>query len=374
MAQKDYYEILGVSRGASDAEMKKAYRRLAFQYHPDRNPGNKSAEERFKEINEAYACLSDPEKRAYYDQFGFAEGIGISPGFDFGFGDIFEDFFGDFFDTFTGRKRPRPQKGRDLSYDLDITFEESVFGVEKVIQVPRWLTCPSCEGSGSKPGKEPLLCPTCKGTGQRRFQQGFFTVSRTCGHCHGEGKIITDPCHECKGKKKIERQRDISVKVPAGVEIGSRLRLSGEGELGRFGGPPGDLYIIINVKPHPIFERKGNNIYCRVPISFTIAALGAEIDVPTINGKANLRIPPGTQSGKILKLRGEGIPEPKGNSRGDQIVEIIVEIPTRLNARQRELLEEFARISGEEISPLSKGFIEKVRDLFGTKEEVGSRG
>lgn len=372
MAKRDYYEILGVKKGASDAELKKAYRKLALQYHPDRNPGDKASEERFKEINEAYACLSDPQKRAYYDQFGVAEGIGAGTGFG-GFGDIFEDIFGDFFGTFTGRTRTRAQRGIDLRYDLDISFEESAFGVEKRIKVPRWVTCSTCEGSGSKPGKGPITCTTCKGTGQIRYQQGFFSVSRTCSRCHGEGKIITEPCPECGGKKKTERERIISVKIPAGVETGSRLKLTGEGELGSFGGPPGDLYIIINVKPHPIFERDRDDILCRVPISFPMAALGTEIEVPTLEGKATLRIPPGTQSGRLFKLRGKGMPSLRVHGRGDEIVEVIVETPTKLNARQKELMEEFARISGEDVNPMNKGFIEKVRSLFVSAEEIGSR-
>lgn len=372
MAKRDYYEILGVHRNASDAEIKKAYRRLALQCHPDRNPGDKASEEKFKEINEVYACLSDPQKRSYYDQFGVAEGIGVGTGFG-GFGDIFEDIFGDFFGTFTGRTRTRPQKGVDLRYDLDIEFEESVFGAEKRIKIPRWVTCPNCEGSGSRAGKRPVVCNTCKGSGQIRYQQGFFSVSRTCGHCHGEGKVITDPCPECSGKKKVERERIISVRVPAGVETGSRLKLTGEGELGNFGGSPGDLYIIINVRPHPVFEREGDDIICKASINFPMAALGGEIEVPTLEGKTNLRIPSGTQSGKLFRLRGKGIQRLRGHGKGDEIVRVVVEIPTKLNIRQRELLEELAKISGEDLNPQNKGFMEKVKNLFSSTEEVGKK-
>lgn len=371
MAKRDYYEILGVSRGASDTELKRAYRKLALQYHPDKNPGDKASEERFKEINEAYACLSDPQKRANYDQFGTAEGIGMGAGFG-GFGDIFGDIFGEFFGTFRGT-RTRAQKGVDLRYDLDISFEESAFGVEKKINVPRWVTCHICQGTGSKPGKGPLTCPSCKGTGQQTYQQGFFSISRTCGRCQGEGTIISDPCQECGGKKKVKRERIISVRVPAGVETGSRLKLTGEGELGIFGGPPGDLYIIIDVIPHPIFEREGDDVICRIPISFSMAALGGEIKVSTLEGKSVLKIPSGTQSGKLFKLKGKGIPRLRGHGRGDEIVEVVVAVPDKLNARQKELLEEFARISGEDIACLGKGFMEKVKNLFGTTEEVGTK-
>jgi len=368
---KDYYQILGVDRNATEEEIKRAYRKLALKYHPDRNPGDKSCEEKFKEINEAYACLSDPQKRANYDKFGTAEGV--ETGFDFGFGDfassfgdIFGDIFGDLFGDFTRRRRVRPTKGQDLRYDLDITLKEAVFGTEKIIDIPRWETCPRCNGSCCKPGKGPLTCPTCRGTGQTRLQQGFFTISRTCGRCGGVGTIITDPCTECKGKGKVKRQRSISLKIPPGVDTGIRLKVTGEGEAGSHGGPPGDLYVVINVIPHPFFKRKGNDLHCEVPISFTQAALGAEIEVPTIDGKSFIKIPPGTPSGRVFHLKGKGVPKLGGYGRGDQYVTVFIDVPKKLTPRQKELLREFAQISGEDVS---KKFLDKVKDIF-TKEQA----
>ncbi|TAL27539.1 MAG: molecular chaperone DnaJ [Nitrospirae bacterium] len=361
---KDYYEILGVSRDASEADLKKAYRQLAMQYHPDRNPDNKESEDKFKEINEAYSCLSDAQKRAHYDRFGTAEGVGAGAGyspFGAGFGDVFEDIFGDFFGTFTGQGRTRPAKGDDLRYDLDITLMEAAFGVEKVLEVPRWENCAECRGTGAAPGKGPVTCSNCKGTGQVRFQQGFFSVSKTCGKCHGEGRIITDPCKKCKGQGKTRQHRNISVKIPAGVDTGSKLRMSGEGELGIYGGPPGDLYIFLNVSEHPFFKREGMNLYCKVPVSFPQAALGAEIEVPTLDGSTKIKIPPGAPSGKSFHVKGKGMPRPGGHQRGEQVVIINIEVPKHLTQRQKELLEEFAKINGDEVS---KGFKEKLRDLF----------
>jgi len=364
---KDYYDILGISRDASDADIKKAFRQLALKYHPDRNPENKESEEKFKVINEAYSCLCDPEKRANYDRFGTAEGLGAgySP-FGTGFGDIFEDIFGDFFGTFTGHRRPRPTKGNDLRYDLDITLMEAAFGTEKIIEVPRWEDCVECNGSGSAPGKIPVSCQNCKGTGQIRIQQGFFSISKTCGRCGGSGKVITDPCKACKGQGKVRKFRSIQLKMPAGVDTGSRLRMSHEGETGFHGGPPGDLYIILNVEEHPFFKREGNNLYCEVPLSFPQAALGAEIDIPTLDGTSNLKIPPGTPSDRIFHLKGKGIQKLGGHGRGDQIVRVYIDVPKKLTQRQKELLEEFAKINGDEVA---KSFKDKLKDIFTVAEK-----
>jgi|Deesub1362A_J573_1020465.scaffolds.fasta_scaffold00252_6 molecular chaperone DnaJ len=368
---KDYYEILGISRDATEEEIKRAYRKLALKYHPDRNPGDKTAEERFKEINEAYACLSDPEKRANYDRFGTAEGVGADFGFggfsDFAsnFSDIFDDIFGDFFGGFTGRRRRRATKGQDLRYDLEITLEEAVFGTQKRLTIPRWETCHVCEGTGSMPGRGPVVCPTCKGAGHTRLQQGFFSISRTCGRCNGTGSIITDPCKECKGHGRVKKKRVVTLKVPPGVDTGIRLKVTGEGEAGSYGGPPGDLYVMITVKPHPFFKRKGNDLHCEVPISFVQAALGAEIEVPTIDGNAKITIPAGTPSGRVFHLKGKGVPRLGSYGRGDQYITVYIDVPKKLTPRQRELLKEFAEISGENTS---ETWMDKIRHLFNHKE------
>jgi molecular chaperone DnaJ len=359
---KDYYELLGVSRDATEIEIKKAFRQMALKYHPDRNPDDKESEDRFKEVNEAYSCLIDQQKRANYDRFGTAEGegAGYSP-FGAGFGDIFEDIFGDFFGTFSGRQRTRPSKGSDLRYDLNITLMEAAFGVEKNLEIPRWEICAECGGSGSARGKTAATCHNCKGAGQIRIQQGFFSISRTCERCGGAGKVITHPCEECKGQGRIKKSKNININIPAGVDTGSRLRVSNEGEMGLHGGPRGDLYIYINVEEHPFFKRERNNIYCEVPISFPQAALGSEIEVPTIDGTAKIKISSGTPSGKIFHLRGKGIQRLGGHGKGDQIVQVYVDVPRSLTPKQKELLEEFAGIAGDEVN---KSFKEKIKDLF----------
>lgn len=365
----DYYNILEVDRKASDAEIKKAYRRLALKYHPDRNPNDKAAEDKFKEINEAYTCLSDPQKKSNYDRFGTAEGAGAGFGgfsggfgdFNSNFGDIFEDVFGNIFGDFSGRRRTRPAKGPDLRYDLEINLKDAVFGAEKKINIPRWENCSSCDGTGAKPGKGPAVCQTCKGTGQTKLQQGFFTIARTCGTCRGEGKIITDPCTKCKGQGKTRRERTVSLKIPVGVDTGIRLKVTGEGEAGSHGGPNGDLYVVIHVEPHPFFKRKDNDLLCEVPISFVQATLGGEIQVPTIDGESTIKIPAGTPSGKVFHLRGKGVPKLGGYGKGDQYVSVFIDVPKKLTPRQNELLREFAEISGDDVS---KGFMDKIKDMF----------
>lgn len=364
----DYYTILGVSRDASEEELKKAYRKMALKYHPDRNQGDKESESKFKEINEAYSCLSDPEKRAHYDRFGTAEGVGAGAGFGGfgGFGDVFEEFFGDFFGGFGRQGRPRPSKGADLRYDIELSLFEAASGLEKKIEVPRWESCQTCNGSGAKPGKGPVTCKTCNGTGQIRFQQGFFSVAKTCGDCGGHGSVILDPCSDCRGNGKIKKKRTLSVRIPAGVDKGTRLRMTGEGELGAQGGHPGDLYIFVNVKPHQFFKRYDQDIHCEVPINFTTAALGGEIEVPTLEDKAKLKIPAGTQSGYEFRLKGKGMPVVGSRSKGDQIVHVYIDVPKNLSTEQKELLRQLEEISG---NGTSKSFIEKFKEMFSATEK-----
>lgn len=362
-AKKDYYELLGVARNAGDDDLKKAYRKLALQYHPDRNPGDKPAEEKFKEISEAYSVLSDGQKRAQYDQFGHAAfGDGGAGGFSGGgFEDVFGDIFGEFFG---GGQRRRQSRGDDLRYNLAVKFEEAVSGTEKKIKIPRHGPCETCRGNGAKPGTAPQTCPTCRGRGQVAFQQGFFSVSRTCSQCQGQGSIIKDPCTGCNGAGRVRSMHTLSVKIPAGVDTGSRLKLRGEGETGPVGGSPGDLYVVIQVESHPIFVRENLDILCDVPISFVQAALGAEIDVPTLDGKVKMKIPGGTQSGKVFRMKGRGVKDVQGYQQGDQHVRVTVETPTHLTAKQKELLKEFAAIGGEDVNPMSKGFFDKMKQLF----------
>jgi len=368
--KRDYYEVLGVERTADPAAIKSAYRKLAHQYHPDKNQDSKDAEERFKEASEAYEVLSDPDRRARYDQFGHANG---SPFQDFGFGgggasinDIFGDIFGE---MFGGARRTRARtRGSDLRYHLELPFEEAAFGTTARITIPRPKVCDSCKGSGAKPGTGPRTCPTCGGAGEIRLTQGFFSIARTCHHCQGSGRVIVDKCPDCGGAGATREQAHVEVKVPPGVDTGTRLKLSGEGEPAPVpGGTPGDLYVVVQVREHPVFTREDTEILCEMPISFTQAALGAQIDVPTLDGPAKLKVPAGTQTGKVFRLKGKGVPSLQGGGRGDQHVRIFVETPTHLTKEQRELLEKFAEVAGEETHPQARTFWEKVQDFVKEK-------
>jgi len=350
MEDKDYFRILGVSRDASEEEIKKSYRKIAMQYHPDRNPGNKEAEDKFKLASEAYEVLRDPEKREIYDRYGIEglKGTGFTGfrGFDdifSAFGDIFEDFFG-FGSPY--KRRTRARQGADLRYDLKISFHEAAFGIETEIDIPKNATCEECNGTGAKPGTYPTQCPNCKGTGQVTRSQGFFTISTTCSQCHGDGKFIPHPCKECRGAGKVRKNNKIQIKIPPGVDMGSKLRIRGEGEPGERGGPSGDLFIFIYVEPHDFFLREGDEIVCQIPISFPQAALGTEMEIPTLNGKKKISIPRGTESGEIFRIKGEGFPKLKGYGRGDQLVQVIVKTPKNLTKRQEEILREFEEASG----------------------------
>jgi molecular chaperone DnaJ len=375
VAKRDYYEILGVHRDVDPAQLKKAYRVVAMRDHPDRNPDDPAAEERFKEASEAYAILSDPGKRRAYDRFGHA-GVGAGGpgpgGFqDFGdlgnFTDLFEDLFGDLFGgrrAGARRRRGRGQRGADLRYNLEIELKDVLEGLESQVKIPKMRVCTTCEGSGLPPGVKPEVCGACRGSGQVVLQQGFFRVSRPCDTCAGSGEIARERCAECRGHGRVEGQQTINVRIPKGVDEGTRLRLSGEGEAGIAGGPPGDLYVVIGIKPHPLFERDGPDLHCQVPITMVQGALGAEIDVPTLEGKVQVAIPEGTQSGKVMRLRGKGLPTLRSASRGDQLLHLFVETPTRLTKSQRELLESFAAASDAKVSPAHKGFLDKLRELF----------
>jgi molecular chaperone DnaJ len=370
--KRDYYEVLGVPRSASADEIKKAFRKLARQYHPDVNKAP-DAEARFKEINEAYEVLSDPDRRQTYDRFGHdGPQAGFGPG-GFGFGgieDIFEDFFGFGMRSRTAARRA-PQRGADLRYNLSITFEEAVFGCEKQIEIPHWETCPTCHGSGAAPGTSPVRCPQCNGSGEiRRVQQsifGQFVNVSTCPRCGGEGEVVTNPCPECHGRKQVQRTRTIGVQIPAGVDDGTQIRLSGEGEPGVHGGPPGNLYVALSVQPHRYFVRQGNDVLVELPINISQAALGDEVRVPTLDGDEKLVIPAGTQTGETFRLRGRGVPFLRRNGRGDQLVTVYVKTPTRLTPEQRDLLQQLAKTFGREpIAQPEKGFFDRLKDVFTT--------
>ena len=374
MAKRDFYEILGVAKNASEDDIKKAYRKLAMKYHPDRNPDNKEAEEKFKEVKEAYEMLTNPEKREAYDRYGHA---GVDPnmgggggGFGAGgFGDAFGDIFGDIFGG-GGRGRssgPQVYRGADLRYNLEITLEQAAHGYETTIRVPSWDKCDTCHGSGAKPGTQPVTCTTCSGHGQVRMQQGFFSIQQTCPKCHGSGKIIPEPCAACGGAGRIKRNKTLEVKIPAGIDNGMRIRSSGNGEPGTNGGPAGDLYVEIHIKPHTVFQREGDDLHCEMPMSCTKAALGGDIEVPTLNGKVSFTIPEGTQSGKTFRLKGKGIKGVRSGYAGDLFCHVAIETPVKLTEKQKDLLRDFEKSTtegGAKHSPQSKTWKDKVKDYL----------
>ena len=383
MSRRDYYEILEVSRTATEIEIKSAYRKLAMKHHPDRNPGDKAAEEKFKEAAEAYAVLADAEKRSLYDRFGHrgvSSAAGAGGGFDpsvfseFGdLGDILGNMFG-FGDLFGGRRRGGPQRGSDLRYDMEVSFEESARGAETTIQIPREENCETCKGSGAAAGSSPTTCPQCRGQGQVRFQQGFFQVARTCPQCRGTGKIVTKPCQTCRGTGRTTKERKITVKIPAGIASGQQLRLQGEGEAGSMGGPAGHLYVVVHVKEHEFFRRDGNNLFCEVGVNFTTLALGGEIRVPTLDESEAVRVPEGTKTGATFRLRGKGMPDVNGHGRGDLFATVQVQTPKKLTKTQRQLLEQLAEaLPKEKFEPRARGeeehdernLFDRVKDMFG---------
>ncbi|MEH6575937.1 MAG: molecular chaperone DnaJ [Amphritea sp.] len=370
MSKRDFYDVLGVERGASDRDIKKAFRRMAMKYHPDRNPDDKASEDSFKEVNEAYEVLSDQQKKAAYDQYGHAGieqgGMGGGAGAG-GFSDVFGDVFGDIFGGAGGGRRSHVQRGADLRYTMDLTLEEAVRGCDKTITVPTLVPCDTCDGSGAKPGTSAKTCGTCGGIGQVRMQQGFFSVQQTCPSCHGEGQVVSDPCGSCHGQGRKQQTKKLSVKIPAGVDTGDRIRLSGEGEAGAHGGPAGDLFVQVSVRDHAIFERDGKHLYCEVPISFIDAALGGELEVPTLESRVKLKIPAETQTGKMFRLRGKGIKPVRGGAVGDLLVKVIVETPVNLNNRQKDLLRDFQAAMDERQrhhSPKKHGFFSSVKKFF----------
>ncbi len=376
MSKRCYYETLSVSRTATDAELKSAYRKLAMQWHPDRNPGNDESEHKFKEINEAYDVLKDGDKRAAYDRFGhaaFEHGNGASAhGFGSDFGSAFSDIFEGIFGMGSARRASGRERGADLRYNMEITLEEAFVGKTAEVHIPTSVTCETCSGTGAKPGSKPKVCPHCGGAGKIRQAQGFFTLERTCPGCHGRGQVIEDPCKACSGSGRVTRERTLSVNIPAGVEDGTRIRLAGEGEAGLRGGPAGDLYIFLSLASHDLFQRDGADLHCRVPVSMVTAALGGEFEVPTIEGaKSRVKIPAGTQSGRRFRLQGKGMPVLRSKQMGDMYVQVVVETPQNLTKKQRELLAEFEKLSSKDTQPEAAGFFSRVKDLF---DGLGSRG
>lgn len=371
MSKRDYYETLGVERDVSERDLKKAYRRVAMKYHPDRNPDDKDSEDKFKEASEAYEILSDPQKRTAYDQYGHAgvdpqSGMGAGAGGFGSFSDIFGDVFGDIFGGGSGRGRGGPARGADLRYTLDLDLEDAVRGTTVKIRVPTLVACETCHGSGAKAGTKPTSCTTCGGIGQVRMQQGFFSVQQTCPNCRGKGTIIADPCGDCHGHGRIEETKTLSVKVPPGVDTGDRIRLSGEGEAGADGGPSGDLYVQVSVREHEIFQRDGKNLYCEVPVSFVDAALGGELEVPTLDGRVKLKVPSETQTGKLFRLRGKGVAPVRGGAPGDLLCRVVLETPVNLTHKQKELLKEFqATVKGDKHSPRQSSWFEGMKNFFG---------
>jgi len=381
VSKLDYYEVLGVTRSAADGEIKSAYRKLAMRYHPDRNPGDHDAEEKFKQAAEAYAVLADTQKRTLYDRFGHA-GVNASgagaQGFDPSVFNGFEDILGGLGDIFGfgdlfggGRRRGGPQRGADLRYDLEITFEEAASGVETSIQIPRQEACETCKGSGAAPGTSPTTCPQCRGQGQVRFQQGFFTVARTCPQCRGAGKVVTSPCQTCRGAGRMTHERKLTVKIPAGIATGQQLRLQGEGESGMLGGPAGSLFVVVHVQEHEFFKRDGNNLFCEIPVNFTTVALGGEVVVPTLEGTEPVKVPEGTQTGTTLRLRGKGMPDVNGRGRGDLFATVQVQTPKKLSRDQRKILEQLAEaLPKEKFHPRrgdedERNLFDRVKDMFG---------